>query len=32
MSRPTLPAVTHGICEECYSKMKAEISTLRLAS
>ncbi len=32
MSSPTLPAVTHGICEDCYSKMKAEMSTLRLAS
>lgn len=32
MSSPTLPAITHGICEECHSKMMAEISTLRLAS
>jgi hypothetical protein len=32
MSGHTLPAITHGICDECHARMMAEISTLKLAS
>jgi len=32
MTAPTIPAITHGICEECYGKMMAQISALKLAS
>jgi hypothetical protein len=32
MSGTTIPAITHGICEDCYAKMMAEISALKLAS
>ena len=32
MTGPTLPAITHGVCEECYGRMMGEISALKLAS
>lgn len=32
MSDPTVPAITHGICEDCRSRLSAEMSKLRLAS
>ena len=32
MSSPTIPAITHGICEDCRTRMMVEISALRLAS
>lgn len=32
MSGPAVPAITHGICEDCQAKMMAEIAALRLAS
>jgi hypothetical protein len=32
MSGPTVPAITHGICEDCRRTMMAEIAALKLAS
>jgi hypothetical protein len=32
MSSPTVPAITHGICEDCYSRMMAKVSALKRAS
>jgi len=32
MSGPTVPAITHGICEDCNSKVLAKLSALRLVS
>lgn len=32
MSGLSVPAITHGICEDCQAKMMAEIAALRLAS
>jgi len=31
LSGPTVPAVTHGICEDCNARVMVEISALRLA-
>jgi hypothetical protein len=32
MSGPTVPAITHGICEDCHKKMMVHVSSLKLAS
>jgi hypothetical protein len=32
MAGPTVPAITHGICEDCYGDMMAGISALKQAS
>jgi hypothetical protein len=31
MSRTTIPAITHGICEDCQGRIRNEVSALRLA-